>query len=233
MLAGGLLTAVSSRPGDPADTGTRHHAASDVVRSLAAAGAAGDTPVDLATTVPETSAPAPPPPVAPTPAPAPPVAAPPATAPPVTAPPQAPATPPPPPESPAQRVHRAYAAGVPAPWHAILPARLEVIPGSTSWARGDDTILIAQSHAAASFEHLVDVVAHEYGHLIAFRYGSGAYPGAAPTGWPSTSDRPEEAWADCVQTAFTGRENPSHGLQPCRGESLSWARSWLHQFPAS
>ena len=64
------------------------------------------------------------------------------------------------------------------------------------------------------------MLAHEFGHLIAFRYGSQAYVGAPPEGWPAPTHRPEEAWADCVQRAFTGRASASHDLATCDGERL-------------
>ena len=176
-------------------------------------------PPPPATTAATVVAPAPPPPPPPAP-----VAAP--TAPSLTAPP-APAPVPAPAEDPNWRVQRAFAAGVPEVWRAAVPTRLEVIPGTTSWAHGSGTISVAASHASGDFDHLVDVVVHEFGHLIAFRYGSGEYAGAGPAGWPAPPDRPEEAWADCVQTAFTGRQSPSHGLAPCGGDPLSWVANWL------
>lgn len=179
------------------------------------------------TAAPAAPAPAVTPPPAPVAAPAP---APVPTPAPAPAPAPAAATPAPAPqpaEAPEWRVQRAFEAGVPAVWRAALPTRLEVVPGTTSWAHGSGTISIATSHASADFDHLVDVVAHEFGHLIAFRYGTGGYAGAGPEGWPAPPERPEEAWADCVQTAFTGRHNPSHGLAPCGGEQLSWAAAWL------
>lgn len=172
--------------------------------------------VPVATTTTTTVAAQPPPPPPP-PAPAP------------TPPPTAPA--PAPTESLQQRIERALATGVPARWRADIAVHLEVIEGGTSWAHGDGRILVGRSHAEGRFEHLVDVVAHEFGHLIAFRYGTGEYPGAAPAGWPAPPSMPEEAWADCVQTVFTGRLNPAHGLPPCSGDQLSWARQWLDTNP--
>lgn len=172
-----------------------------------------------ATVAPTTTAPPPPPTTAP---PAPPTTAPPATA---------PAPPPPPAETAQQRSERALIEGVPAMWRADLHHWIEIIDGHTSWARGDGLIMIGRGHATGKYAHLVDVVAHEFGHLIAFEYGTREYPGAGPAGWPAPPNRPEEAWADCVQTVFTGRTNPSHGLAPCGGEQLSWARNWLQQLP--
>lgn len=134
-------------------------------------------------------------------------------------------------ESREERLHRAYRAGVPERWRADIDVQLRIIPGRTSWAHGDGRIEIGESHANDPFDHLTDVIAHEFGHLIAFEYGTGEYPGAAPEGWPAPSERPEEAWADCVQTAFTGRVNPSHGLGPCGSEQLDWAGRWLAEHP--
>ena len=81
---------------------------------------------------------------------------------------------------------------------------------------------------APTSSYLVDVVAHEFGHQIAYAYGSCDTPvGAAPAGWPAPRTHPMEAWADCVISVFTGRENPSPGLAPCRGAQLQWAQDWF------
>ncbi len=192
--------------------------------------------------VPTTAAPAPAPPPAPAPAPAPPTTAAPAPVPTTAAPapaPQPAAVPAAEPapaqtqESTLERIERAFRQGVPPAWRAEIPTRFEVVEGRTSWAHGSGLIQIGTTHAESSFEHLVDVIAHEFGHLIAFDFGSQAFAGAAPQGWPTASDRPEEAWADCVQHAFTGRANPSHGLPPCQGSSLTWAIDWLAPGPGA
>ena len=130
-----------------------------------------------------------------------------------------------------ERVQRSYDSSVPAAWRAAISARLEVIGGSTSWALPDGRIQIAQSHADARAGHLAVVITHEFGHLIAFRYGSGAYNGAAPAGWPEATSNPAEHWADCVQQVFTGTVSPAHGLPPCAGEQLSWAHQFLAAGP--
>jgi hypothetical protein len=130
-----------------------------------------------------------------------------------------------------ERVQRSYDSSVPAAWRAAISARLEVIGGSTSWAFPDGRIQIAQSHADARAGHLAVVITHEFGHLIAFQYGSGAYAGAAPAGWPEATSNPAEHWADCVQQVFTGTVSPAHGLPPCAGEQLSWAHQYLAAGP--
>lgn len=168
---------------------------------------------------------------------APPTTAPPTTAAPVTTTTAAPAPASPPAaaqqESTVQRVERAFQTAVPASWRAAVPTRFELIEGNTSWANSDGLIQVGSSHANGDLSHLMDVLAHEFGHLIAFDYGSQAYAGAGPAGWPAPPQRPEEAWADCVQRAFTGRDNPSHGLASCSGESFAWAADWLGQGPSA
>jgi hypothetical protein len=122
---------------------------------------------------------------------------------------------------------------VPAAWRSAIPVRIEVIPGSTSWGWSDGRIQVGLDHVLRGTNVLRTTLAHEFGHLIAFRYGSQAFAGAAPKGWPSYSSRPEEAWADCVAQAFTGLAIPSHGLPSCPSASLSWTSNWLAQGPAA
>lgn len=120
---------------------------------------------------------------------------------------------------------------MPAAWRSAIPVRLELIGGNTSWADPAGSIQVSEAHANGSLGNLKATLAHEFGHLIAFRFGSQEYNGAAPSGWPAYSDRPEEAWADCVSQAFTGIVAPSHGLPACAGDSLDWTISWLSSRP--
>ncbi len=248
LTAGGLaavaLFAVAALAGTDASAAVGPH-------PLERAGTAPTTLVDTVPVVRATpttaAAPAAPPPPAPSTTAAPePAAAPAPTSPPTTAPP-----PPPPPaptttaapepvaapapqaaqEAPADRVQRVYLAAVPGVWRDDIAVRFRIIEGSTSWGHGDGLIEVARAHVDASEAYLADVLAHEFGHLIAFRYGTKAYAGAAPEGWPAPPQSPAEAWADCVQTAFTGRSNPSHGLPACAGEQLDWAAAWVAQGP--
>lgn len=131
----------------------------------------------------------------------------------------------------ADHLQAAYEAAVPAAWRSAITVRLELIGGSTSWADPAGSIQVSEAHATGSHSNLAATLAHEFGHLIAFRFGSQAYNGAAPSGWPAYSDRPEEAWADCVSQAFTGIVAPSHGLPACSGVSLDWTISWLSSPP--
>jgi hypothetical protein len=140
--------------------------------------------------------------------------------------------PPPPPPSRQARIENAFVASISAGWRTAIPVRLVVISGQTSWASPGGEIRVAVSHADASMPKLRAVLAHEFGHLIAFRYGAQTYNGAAPEGWPAYGARPEEAWADCVSQAATGVLEPL-GRPPCGGASLSWTRQWLAAGPSA
>lgn len=123
-----------------------------------------------------------------------------------------------------------FQAVVPAAWRARLPVTVEVIPGSVSWGY-PDRIQIADNHLRSA--ELVDVtLAHEFGHVIAFAFGTREFAGAAPAGWPSATANPAEHWADCVQQVWVGVARPSHGLPPCGGAQLEWTRRYLAVVPA-
>jgi hypothetical protein len=124
-------------------------------------------------------------------------------------------------------VQAAFEASVPAAWRNAIAVHFQLIDGNTSWAAHDGTIQIGSAHYNGSESLLRATVAHEFGHLIAFRFGSQAFNGAAPEGWPAYSSSPEEAWADCVSRAFSGVNDPSHGLPACAGSSLSWTADWV------
>ncbi|MGH9274298.1 MAG: hypothetical protein ACRDZU_06600, partial [Acidimicrobiales bacterium] len=143
-----------------------------------------------------------------------------------------PTAPPAPPVPPAQRAWAAYDASVPAAWRGAITVSIELIGGSTSWGWQSGLIQVSAAHARDDDE-LRATLAHEFGHLIAYRYGAQSTNGAAPVGWPSYSDQPVEAWADCVTQAFTGLDDPSHGLPSCPAASLAWTATWLAQGPAA
>lgn len=195
-----------------------------------------EDPPAVAPEAPTTTETVPAPPPTPEPAPSePPAPEPPAPAPAPPAPVPVVAAPSPPPPPPAQSlqdtVDHSYRSSVPQRWRSAVPARLEVVNGTTSWAWSDGRILIAQSHARSGAGHLAVIITHEFGHLIAFAHGSGAYDGAPPAGWPPATSNPAEHWADCVQQVFTGTIAPSHDLPPCAGEQLSWAHRFLSNGP--
>jgi hypothetical protein len=125
------------------------------------------------------------------------------------------------------RVFALYHEAVPDHWEARITPEMYGIEGSTSYAYSPRTIYLAEYHLNSSDRYLQVIIAHEYGHLIAFKYGTGEYLGAPPEGWPPRTDRPEEHWADCVQQVFLGFAEPTRGLPPCEGEQLSWASEYL------
>jgi hypothetical protein len=130
-----------------------------------------------------------------------------------------------------RRVEVALDAVVPGAWREAVAVRLSLVPGSRSRAWTDGEIEISEFHAAGPWDRLLAVVAHEFGHQIAFRHGSGAYLGAAPEGWAEVGPRPEERWADCVAGALTGVPLRAEGREPCVGAPLETAASILAAGP--
>lgn len=130
--------------------------------------------------------------------------------------------------APEERMAAALEEAVPGRWREILPVRVRVIAGASSYAWAPDLIEVGERHVQAEWSHLVSVVGHEFGHLIAFAHGTREFAGAAPDGWPDPGHPyPAEAWADCVAQAFTGIVDPSYGMPPCPDGSLAWTRTWL------
>lgn len=170
--------------------------------------------------------------------------APPATAPTTTAPPAAPPPPAPQPPGatgpgdpgpgdPAARTRAALAAGVPRQWRDAVPLQVGIISGATSLSYADGRLQMGSAHVAGPWDRLVAIVAHEFGHHIAFRYGTQSTLGAAPTGWPTSGNPPVERWADCVSRSFTGYPLGSHGMSACEDPSLGWTRDFVGAGPSA
>lgn len=134
---------------------------------------------------------------------------------------------PPPPE-----LLAAFDAAVPPLWRDAVPVELRVVDGPGTFAYRSGRIEVGSELVAGPWQLLVDRVAHEFGHLIAFEFGSQSHLGAAPQGWPAFGGRPEESWGDCVSAVFTG-SGPLPGLPACEGAALDWTRTWLADGPAS
>ena len=131
-----------------------------------------------------------------------------------------------------ERVAAALVEAVPAAWRDDLAVTVVLIEGSTSWATPSGEIQIGRVHAEGRWSHLVSVLGHEFGHIIAWAYGSHAYNGAAPEGWPDPQHGPSaEAWADCVSEVFTGIVDPSYGMPPCPAHTRDWTAAWLGAGP--
>ena len=129
------------------------------------------------------------------------------------------------------RIRAAFVDAVPAAWRATVSVTFQLTPGPTSWASTDGLIQVGTYHANGDYNRLRVVLAHEFGHLIAYRWGSQAFLGAAPSGWPSFGSRPQESWADCVSRSFTGIDDPSRGLPSCSGSTFAWTQAWLAPGP--
>lgn len=136
-----------------------------------------------------------------------------------------PPAPEPAPHDPLARVMAAYQDTIPDHWKALVPVHYELRGDSTSLSFPDGLESISAFHANGAYARLQFVIGHEFGHEIAFRFGSGAYYGAAPEGWPGPAD--PEAWADCVGVAFTGRPSPIAAHQCTEGPALDFTVNWL------
>jgi hypothetical protein len=130
-----------------------------------------------------------------------------------------------------QRSQDAISSAVPPPWLADVAPRLEIIGGVTSWSSTDGSIRVARYHAAGPYPRLRSVLAHEWGHQAAFRYGTREYLGAPPAGWPYSGPRPAETWADCVAQTLTD-VNPGRRPGECSEDALQFIRDWLARGPA-
>jgi hypothetical protein len=142
----------------------------------------------------------------------------------------APVAVPPPPDGPA------YAMGlvrevIPARWLAVLPVSVEVIAGTTSWSSWDGLIQIGDWHLFHAVDRAKNTLAHEWGHQVAWHYGTDAYNGAPPAGFPYAGPTPQEQWADCVAQALTGTIYPSPGLGACPSAALGFTRQFLDAGP--
>lgn len=130
----------------------------------------------------------------------------------------------------------AYAMGlvrevIPAAWLAVLPVRVEVIAGQTSWSSWDGLIQIGDWHLFQTAARAKNTLAHEWGHQVAWHYGTDAYNGAPPAGFPYDGRSAEEQFADCVAEVLTGTSYPSGGLGACPGDARSFTEQYLAAGP--
>ncbi|MEN3272846.1 MAG: hypothetical protein V7636_1607 [Actinomycetota bacterium] len=129
-----------------------------------------------------------------------------------------------------QRANDALTSVIPAQWLADVHPWLVLIEGSTSWSSTTGRIRVARFHAAGPYERLRAIMAHEWGHQAAFTYGTHAYLGAPPEGWPHAGNGEAEVWADCVAQTLTGT-NPSGHVGECDSAALQFTRDWLARGP--
>jgi len=133
------------------------------------------------------------------------------------------------------RANSALKSVIPSAWRNAIPdARAtKLISGKSSVSAYHGGIRVSRFHAAQSKRLLRQTMAHEFGHHIAFFYGSQVVYGAAPTGFPQGVTS-VETWADCVATAFSGVDKHGTNVKKhCSKKGLRWTKAWLKKGPAA
>ncbi len=133
------------------------------------------------------------------------------------------------------RANSALRSVVPAAWRNAIPGAraTRLISGTSSTSAYGRGIWVGRFHAAQRTSLLQHTMAHEFGHHIAFYYGSQVVYGAAPKGFPQGVTS-VETWADCVATAFSGVVKHGTNLRkPCSKRGLRWTKAWLKKGPAA
>jgi hypothetical protein len=133
------------------------------------------------------------------------------------------------------RANSALQSVVPSAWRNAIPSAraTRLISGKSSTSAYRAGIWVSRLHAAESMPQLRNTMAHEFGHHIAFFYGSQVVYGAAPKGFPQGVTS-VETWADCVGMAFSGVD--AHGTnvkKHCSKAGLRWTEAWLKKGPAA
>jgi hypothetical protein len=118
---------------------------------------------------------------------------------------------------------------IPAAWLAYRPGSVTA-GGAVPRVQDNGAMLVPVADIVGDPNHLVVVVAHEWGHVLSISFGAGGF-GAPPAGFPTTSSQPAEEWADCISVVLTGIDDPSHGLPPCPAEARRWTDDWLEAGP--
>jgi hypothetical protein len=133
------------------------------------------------------------------------------------------------------RANSALKSAVPSAWRNAIPnARAtRLISGKSSTSAYRKGIWVGRYHAAGSKRLLRHTMAHEFGHHIAFYYGSQVVYGAAPRGFPQGVTS-VETWADCVAAALTGVDKHGTNIKKhCSKKGLRWTKAWLKKGPAA
>lgn len=128
------------------------------------------------------------------------------------------------------RAQAAFEVAVPGAWRDAVPARIRVVLGHTSWSTTDGDIKVGRRQLD-TWRHALYVLAHEWGHQAAFRYGTGAYLGAPPAGFPGRAGSNDaELWSECVAQALVGYrwDNP---YPQCPDASFTWTADYLAAGP--
>jgi hypothetical protein len=133
------------------------------------------------------------------------------------------------------RANSALQSVVPGAWRNAIPSALatKLVSGKSSTSAYRQGIWVSRFHAAQSTPLLRHTMAHEFGHHIAFFYGSQKIYGAAPKGFPQGVTS-VETWADCVATALSGVDKHGTNVKKiCSRTGLRWTKAWLKKGPAA
>lgn len=133
------------------------------------------------------------------------------------------------------RANSALQSVVPSNWRNAIPSAraTKLISGRSTTSAYRKGIWVSRFHATESTPLLRHTMAHEFGHHIAFFYGSQVVYGAAPTGFPQGVTS-VETWADCVAVALSGvNKNGTNVKKHCNGTGLRWTKAWLKKGPAA
>jgi len=124
---------------------------------------------------------------------------------------------------------------VPGVWRNAIPSAraTRLISGNSSTSAYREGIWVSRFHAAESTPQLRHTMAHEFGHHIAFFYGSQVIYGAAPKGFPQGVTS-VETWADCVAVALSGvAKHGTNVRKHCSTAGERWTKAWLKKGPAA
>jgi hypothetical protein len=133
------------------------------------------------------------------------------------------------------RANSALQSVVPGAWRNAIPGAraTRLISGKSSTSAYRQGIWVSRFHAAKPAPLLRHTMAHEFGHHIAFFYGSQVIYGAAPTGFPQGVTS-VETWADCVAAVLSGVDKHGTNVRKhCSRTGLRWTKAWLKKGPAA
>lgn len=122
---------------------------------------------------------------------------------------------------------------VPAGWFTSAELQWYLLDGSSSLSTNRPPLIeVGRDH----FENpakLRFILAHEWGHHVAFRYGDNSVlPGEPPIGFDAGGNEPAEMWAGCVaEVLVPDYWISTHGLPHCAPEAKQFTANFLAAGP--